>query len=45
VDLPRVRDRYAAVPARKMNVGAQKCVTQRVRKIPAVVVARSVGSR
>ena len=24
----------ALVPARKMNAGAQKCVTQRVQKIP-----------
>jgi hypothetical protein len=26
----------ALVPARKMNAGAQKCVTHRVKKIPGV---------
>src|SRR5260221_13561103 len=44
-DLPRVLERNAAVPARKMNVGAQKCVTHRVRKYAGVVVLRSVASR
>src|SRR2546427_12307981 len=28
--------KWALVPARKMNAGATKCVTQRVKKIPAV---------
>jgi hypothetical protein len=45
LDRPRVPARKADVPARKMNTGAQKCVIQRVRKIPGVVVLRSVGSR
>src|SRR6516225_1362245 len=45
LDLPRVPERNAAVPARKMNVGAQKCVTHRVRKFAGVVVVRSVASK
>ena len=44
---PRVRpaapNMYAAVPARKTKVGAQKCVIQRVKKSAGVVVAMSVG--
>jgi len=35
----------ALVPARKMKAGATKCVTQRVKKIPAVGPRRGVRSR
>src|SRR4051812_6253066 len=41
--LPRLRDKNAPVPASSMNVGAQKCVIQRVKKRAGVVVARFVG--
>src|SRR5687768_7845185 len=37
--------RYAAVPARKTIIGAQKWVIQRVKNRAGVVVARFVGSK
>src|SRR5258706_11301934 len=42
---PRESDRKAAVPAKKVNPGAQKCVTNRVKKYAGVVLARSTGSK
>ena len=41
---PRARRRYAPVPARKKNTGAQKCVIHRVKKSATDVFVRSVGS-
>src|SRR5467141_700157 len=41
LERPRPLDRNAPVPARKMNTGAQKCVTQRVKNSAGNVFARS----
>src|SRR5579871_5462668 len=35
---------YAEVPASNMNIGAQKCVIQRVKNIGTFVFSRSSGS-
>jgi len=43
--LPRRVERNAPVPARKTNVGAQKCVIQRVKKRAVEVFAGSSGSK
>jgi hypothetical protein len=40
----RLLERNAETSARRMNVGAQKCVIQRVKKYAGVVRSRSVGS-
>jgi hypothetical protein len=40
----RARDRYAPVPVSRKKTGAQKCVTQRVRKSAVLAARRSVGS-
>ena len=42
---PRRAERNAPAPARKTNVGAQKCVIQRVKKRRVQVRAGSSGSR
>ena len=39
----RRSDRYAPVPVRRKNTGAQKCVIQRVKNSAADAVARFVG--
>ena len=42
---PRRPYRYAAVPARKTNEGAQKCVIHRVKNSQPSVCARSSGAK
>src|SRR5882724_5895451 len=37
--------KHAPIPAVKANVGAQKCVIQRVKKMAVVVRVRSVGEK
>src|SRR5205807_746383 len=45
VDPDRDRSRKAPVPARKKNIGAQKCVIQRVKKSAGQVTLMSSGSK
>jgi hypothetical protein len=45
VVLFRRTHKKAPIPAVNANTGAQKCVTQRVRKMAAVVCARAVGEK
>ncbi len=42
--LPRASERNAAVPAKKLKPGAQKCVNQRVKKRAGNVCDMSTGS-
>ena len=45
LSLPLAPCRYTETPARKTNVGAHRCVTQRVRYNQTCVRAGSVGSK